>query len=64
MKTSYLAILLVIQLSIAPISAGKKINTDFLNLISNKGNVKSSQDAIQSVFNLLQDLQGREYSIL
>ncbi|CAD8175309.1 unnamed protein product [Paramecium octaurelia] len=51
-------ILVILLLSQSVFCSPKKINTDFLNLLSSKTNVMSSQDAIQSVLTLLEDLQG------
>ncbi|CAD8077605.1 unnamed protein product [Paramecium sonneborni] len=50
--------LVILLLSQSVFCSPKKINTDFLNLLSSKTNVLSSQDAIQSVLILLEDLQG------
>ncbi|CAD8078313.1 unnamed protein product [Paramecium sonneborni] len=51
-------VLIILLLSQSVFCSPKKINTDFLNLLSSKTNVLSSQDAIQSVLILLEDLQG------
>ncbi|CAD8065968.1 unnamed protein product [Paramecium primaurelia] len=51
-------VLVILLLSQSVFCSPKKINTDFLNLLSSKTNVLSSQDAIQSVLTLLEDLQG------
>ncbi|CAD8056120.1 unnamed protein product [Paramecium primaurelia] len=51
-------VLVILLLSQSVFCSPKKINTDFLNLLSSKTNVMSSQDAIQSVLTLLEDLQG------
>ena len=52
------SVLLILMLTQMALCSPKKINTDFLNLLSSKTNVMSSQDAIQSVLTLLEDLQG------
>ena len=53
-----LVVLLVLNSMNFSNCGAKKINTDFLNLLSSKTSVRSSQDAIQSVLTLLEDLQG------
>ncbi|CAD8105385.1 unnamed protein product [Paramecium primaurelia] len=55
---SITGVLVILLLSQSVLCSPKKINTDFLNLLSSKTNVMSSQDAIQSVLTLLEDLQG------
>ncbi|CAD8112364.1 unnamed protein product [Paramecium primaurelia] len=55
---SVTGVLVFLLLSQSVLCSPKKINTDFLNLLSSKTNVMSSQDAIQSVLTLLEDLQG------
>ncbi|CAK92311.1 unnamed protein product (macronuclear) [Paramecium tetraurelia] len=55
---SVTGVLVILLLSQSVLCSPKKINTDFLNLLSSKTNVMSSQDAIQSVLTLLEDLQG------
>ncbi|CAK67104.1 unnamed protein product (macronuclear) [Paramecium tetraurelia] len=55
---SVAGVLVILLLSQGVLCSPKKINTDFLNLLSSKTNVMSSQDAIQSVLTLLEDLQG------
>lgn len=64
MRVKNIGILLVALLVLDTVDcSGKKINTDFLNLLSSKTNVRSSQDAIQSVLTLLEDLQGNNNPI-
>ncbi|KAM3137557.1 hypothetical protein pb186bvf_010347 [Paramecium bursaria] len=54
-----LAVLLMVMLLNQQVQcAPKKINTDFLNLLSSKTNLKSSYDAIQAIVTLLTDLIG------
>ncbi|CAD8099669.1 unnamed protein product [Paramecium primaurelia] len=55
---SITGVILILLLNQSVFCSPKKINTDFLNLLSSKTNVMSSQDAIQSVLILLEDLQG------
>ncbi|CAK62661.1 unnamed protein product (macronuclear) [Paramecium tetraurelia] len=55
---SITGVILILLLNQNVLCSPKKINTDFLNLLSSKTNVLSSQDAIQSVLILLEDLQG------
>ncbi|CAD8208852.1 unnamed protein product [Paramecium octaurelia] len=55
---SITGVILILLLNQSVLCSPKKINTDFLNLLSSKTNVLSSQDAIQSVLILLEDLQG------